>query len=472
MSSGAREGPPGGVRTRTEHDSHGPVEVPESAFFGAQTARAEASFRIGPRMPLAVIHALARVKTAAARANAALGVLPAERAGWIERAAEEVAAGAHDAHFPLRVFQSGSGTQTNMNVNEVIANRASELAGGTRGRERVVHPNDDVNRSQSTNDAFPAAMHLAAVDALEERLLPALRALARALRRKQAEFDDVVKIGRTHLQDATPLTLGQEISGWAALVERGAARVEATLPGLLELPLGGTAVGTGVNAPPGFGERAVAELARLTGRPFRPHPNRFAALSAHDEIVAASGALRTLAGSLVKIANDIRWLGSGPRSGLGELVLPANEPGSSIMPGKVNPTQCEALVMACAQVIGDDAAVAFSGSQGQLELNAMKPVMIDRFLDAAGLLAEAVSSFTSLCIEGLAADRARIRANLEGSLMLVTALVPALGYDRAAEIAHRALRDGTTLREAAVAAGALSAEEFDRLVVPEKMVGR
>jgi fumarate hydratase class II len=448
------------------------VGVPAHAYFGSQTVRAIRFFAIGNPMPIAVVRALARVKQAAALANAELGVLDGEKSRWIVQAAEEVLEGRHDGEFPLRVFQSGSGTQTNMNVNEVIANRAIELAGGVRGSKCPVHPNDDVNRSQSTNDAFPTAMHLAAVEALDDELIPSLRELAGELRRKAEEFSDIVKVGRTHLQDATPLTLGQEVSGWASLVERGIDRVVSARDALFEVPLGATAVGTGANAPHDFGERAVARLATLTRRPFRPHPNRFAALSAHDEIVHASAALRTLAGSLYKIADDLRWLASGPRAGLGELVLPANEPGSSIMPGKVNPTQCEALAMACARVIGNDAAIAFAGSQGRLDLHVMKPLMIDRFLDSVSLLAEACTSFTAFCVVGIEADRERIRRHVEASLMLVTALVPRLGYDRAAAIAKRAASEGTTLREACLAMGELSADEFDRLVVPSKMVPR
>ncbi len=470
MSSG-RGGGSGGARTRTERDALGEVQVPADAYYGAQTARSVEHFRIGrERMPLAVVHAVALVKKAAALVNRDLGLVTEDKCRLIVAAAEEVLAGRFDEEFPLPVFQGGSGTATNMNVNEVIANRAIELAGGTRGSKRPIHPNDDVNHSQSSNDVFPTAMHLAAVKSLRERCLPALRGLHAALAAKSAAFADIVKIGRTHLQDATPLTLGQEFSGYAALVERGIARIEASLDGLYELALGGTAVGTGVNSQPEFGPRGAALLAALTGHPFRSHPNKFAALSAHDEIVAASGALRTLAGSLFKIANDVRWLGSGPRSGLGELRLPANEPGSSIMPGKVNPTQCECLTMVCARVFGNDAAIAFAGSQGQLELNVMNPVLIERFLDSSELLADACISFTRYCIEGLEADRERIRRQVEGSLMLVTALVPAIGYDRAAEIAQKALREGTTLREACLALGALGADEFDRLVVPERMV--
>jgi fumarate hydratase class II len=470
VSSG-RGGGSGGARTRTERDALGEVQVPADAYYGAQTARSVEHFKIGnERMPIAVVHAVALVKKVAALVNHELGLLPEEKSRLIVVAAEEVATGRFDAEFPLSIFQGGSGTATNMNVNEVIANRAIELAGGTRGSKHPIHPNDDVNHSQSSNDVFPTAMHLAAVKSLRERCLPALRGLQAALAAKSAEFADIVKIGRTHVQDATPLTLGQEFSGYAALIERGIARIEVALEGLYDLALGGTAVGTGVNSHPEFGPRAAALLAQLTGHPFRSHPNKFAALSAHDEIVAASGALRTVAGSLFKIANDIRWLGSGPRSGLGELRLPANEPGSSIMPGKVNPTQCECLTMVCARVLGNDAAIAFAGSQGQLELNVMKPILIERFLDSSELLADACSSFTRYCIEGLEADRERIRRLVEGSLMLVTALVPAIGYDRAAEIAQKALREGTTLREACLAMGALSAEAFDRLVVPERMV--
>jgi fumarate hydratase, class II len=455
---------------RIETDSLGEIEVPEQAYWGAQTARSLVHFPIGrERMPIEVIRALVLVKKAAALVNQELGLLPRALCDWIVRAADEILAGQHDDQFPLRIWQSGSGTQTNMNVNEVIANRANELAGGRRGTKTPVHPNDHVNLSQSSNDAFPSAMHLAAAIELRERLLPAVARLRAALERKAQLFEPVVKIGRTHLQDAVPMTLGQEFSGYAALLARGADRVEATVAGLTELALGGTAVGTGLNAPPKFGERAAAKLAEWTGIPFRSHPNKFAALSAHDEIVFASAALRTLAGSLIKIANDVRWLGSGPRAGLAELVLPENEPGSSIMPGKVNPTQCEALTMVCVQVLGNDAAIAIAGTQGNFELNVFKPVLIRNLLHSVELLADACPLFARFCIEGLEANRRRIAKYVEDSLMLVTALSPVIGYDRAAQIAHKALHDDLSLREACLALGYLSAEEFDQLVRPERM---
>jgi fumarate hydratase, class II len=455
---------------RIESDSLGEIEVPEEAYWGAQTARSLLHFPIGKEgMPLPVIRALALVKKAAALVNQELGLLPRTLCGWIVTAADEILAGQHDDQFPLRVWQSGSGTQTNMNVNEVIASRANELAEGRRGSKTPVHPNDHVNLSQSSNDAFPTAMHMAVAIELRERLLPALAQLRSALERKAAQFESLVKIGRTHLQDAVPMTLGQEFSGYAALVARSAERVEATLAGLRELALGGTAVGTGLNAPHGFGERAAAKLAEWTGIPFRSHPNKFAALSAHDELVFASAALRTLAGSLIKIANDVRWLGSGPRAGLAELVLPENEPGSSIMPGKVNPTQCEALTMVCVQVLGNDAAIAIAGSQGNFELNVFKPVLIRNLLHSVELLTDACPLFARFCIDGLEANRRRIAKYVEESLMLVTALSPVIGYDRAAQIAHKALHDDTSLREACLALGYLAAEEFDRLVRPERM---
>jgi fumarate hydratase class II len=455
---------------RIERDSLGEVQVPEQAYWGAQTARSLMHFPVGAeRMPLEVIRALALVKKAAALINQELGLLSGPLCGWIVTAADEILAGRHDEQFPLRVFQSGSGTQTNMNVNEVIANRANELAGAQRGTKTPVHPNDHVNLSQSSNDVFPSAMHMAAAIKLRERLLPALGQLHAALERKTAEFKSVVKIGRTHLQDAVPMTLGQEFSGYAALLARGTARVEATLPGLCELALGGTAVGTGLNAPPQFAARAVARLAEWTAIPFRSHPNKFAALSAHDEIVFASAALRTLAGSLIKIANDVRWLGSGPRAGLGELVLPENEPGSSIMPGKVNPTQCEVLTMVCVQVLGNDAAIAFAGTQGNFELNVFKPVLIRNLLHSVELLADACPLFTRFCIDGIDVNRRRVARYVEQGLMLVTALSPVIGYDRAAQIARKALREDTSLREACLALGYLSAEQFDRLVQPERM---
>jgi len=455
---------------RIESDSLGEIEIPEQAYWGAQTARALVHFPIGREpMPREVIRALVRVKKAAALVNQELGLLAPALAGWIVAAAEEILAGRHEDQFPLRVWQSGSGTQTNMNVNEVIANRANELAGGQRGTKSPVHPNDHVNLSQSSNDAFPTAMHMAAAIELRLRLLPAVSELRTALERKAAQFEPVVKVGRTHLQDAVPMTLGQEFSGYVALLSRSSARVEATLAGLSELALGGTAVGTGLNASPEFAERVAAKLSAWTGIPFHSHPNKFAALSAHDEIVFASAALRTLAGSLIKIANDVRWLGSGPRAGLAELVLPENEPGSSIMPGKVNPTQCEALTMVCVQVLGNDAAIALAGSQGNFELNVFKPVLIRNLLHSVELLADACPLFARFCVDGLEANRRRIAKYVEESLMLVTALSPVIGYDRAAQIAHKALHDDTSLREACLALGYLSGEEFDRWVQPERM---
>ena len=458
--------------SRIETDSLGEVEVPASAYWGAQTQRSLIYFAIGAdRMPIEVIRALALVKKASALVNAELGALPAEKARLIVQAADEVMAGALDDQFPLSVWQTGSGTQTNMNVNEVIANRAIELTGGARGSKRPIHPNDDVNRSQSSNDAFPAAASIAAATALSGGLIPAVERLRDAIDAKAREFHDVVKIGRTHLQDAVPLTVGQEMSGWANLLTRNVDRLRAALDGLHDLALGGTAVGTGLNAPREFGARVAAKIAELSGLPFRPHPNLFAALSASDELVFASGALATLAGSLMKIANDIRLLASGPRAGLGELVLPANEPGSSIMPGKVNPTQCEAMAMVCVQVFGYDAAITVAGSQGNLELNTYRPLMINDCLQSARLLADACGSFVDHLVAGLAVDRARIDAHVRSSLMLVTALAPRLGYDRAAKVAQLAAAEGLTLRVAAEKLGYLSGEEFDLLVRPEAMVG-
>jgi fumarate hydratase class II len=455
---------------RIESDSMGEIEVPADRYWGAQTQRSLEHFAIGAdRMPLALIHSLAEVKRAAARTNLELGELDAERAGWIERAADEVIAGALDEQFPLRVWQTGSGTQTNMNVNEVIANRAIELAGGVLGSKDPVHPNDHVNRSQSSNDVFPTAMHVAAARAFTRELIPELCALRDALDRKRAEFDDVVKVGRTHQQDAVPLTLGQEISGWVAQLDASVERIEATLGGLYELAIGGTAVGTGLNAPPGFGAACAAQLAERTGLPFVPARNRFAALAAHDALVASSGALRGLAVALLKIANDVRWAASGPRCGLGELELPANEPGSSIMPGKLNPTQCEALSMLAVQVIGSDTAVALAGSQGSFELNVYKPLIASGVLHSARLLGDGCRSFRLHLVEGLRANREHLAETVERSLMRVTALVPRLGYDAAARIAHEAHARGTTLREACLALGALPADEFDALVDPARM---
>jgi fumarate hydratase class II len=457
---------------RRESDSFGPIEVPADRYWGAQTQRSLHHFAIGDDvMPREVIHAFGVLKKAAALVNRELGLLPADKALMIGRVADEIVAGALDAHFPLRVWQTGSGTQTNMNVNEVIANRAAELAGLPMGGKRPLHPNDDVNMSQSSNDTFPTAMHVAAVKAIERALIPSVQRLRDALAAKADEFRDVVKIGRTHLMDAVPLTLGQEFSGWVAQLDADLARLRSVLPDLCELALGGTAVGTGLNAPPRFGELAAAKIAELTGLPFVSAPNKFAALAAHDALVMASGALRTLAVSLMKIANDLRWLGSGPRAGLGELRLPENEPGSSIMPGKVNPTQCEAMTMVCVQVLANDGAIAMAGSQGNFELNVFKPLIAHDFLHSSRLLTDACRSFTDYLVVGLQADRERIAQLMQSSLMLVTALSPHLGYDKAAQVAHKAHHEGTTLREAAVALGYLTGEEFDRLVRPERMIG-
>jgi len=456
--------------TRTETDSMGPIEVPADRYWGAQTARSLVHFAIGHDvMPRAVIRAFGVLKDAAARVNAELGVLDARLAGLIEQAAGEVTSGDLDAHFPLRVWQTGSGTQTNMNANEVIANRAIELAGGEMGSKSPVHPNDHVNMSQSSNDTFPTAMHIAAVEQITHVLLPSVRELRDALAAKAGAFADIVKIGRTHLMDAVPLTLGQEFSGYVAQLDADAARIETCLPDLYALALGGTAVGTGLNTLPEFGERAARHIAEITGLPFVSAPNKFAALAAHDALVQASATLRTLAVSLTKIADDIRWLGSGPRTGLAELVLPPNEPGSSIMPGKVNPTQCEAMIMVCIQVMGNDAAVAVAGSRGNLELNVCKPVMIHNVLGSITLLADACRAFRAFAVEGLEPDRAQIRRHLENSLMLVTALSPLIGYDKAAEVAKKAHTEGSTLREAALALGYLTGEEFDQAVRPEEM---
>jgi fumarate hydratase class II len=455
---------------RIETDSMGEIEVPSDRYYGAQTARSLIHFAVGKdRMPREVIRALGVLKKAAALVNRDLGKLPADRADVIVRAADEVIAGHLDDHFPLSVWQTGSGTQTNMNANEVIANRAIELAGGTRGSKNPVHPNDHVNLSQSSNDAFPAAMYIAAATELHGRLIPAVGEVHEAIDAKAREFADVVKIGRTHLQDATPLTVGQEMSGWASLLARDIDRLGAVLPGLCELAIGGTAVGTGLNAHPEFGARVAARVADLTGLPFVSHPNKFAALSAHDELVFAGGALKTLAASLMKIANDVRWLASGPRCGLGELTLPENEPGSSIMPGKVNPTQCEAVTMVAVQVFGNDVALTFAGSQGNFELNVFKPVMIYNFLHSTRLLADVCHGFAAYCVRDIRLNRERIAAHVENSLMLVTALSPRIGYDKAAELAHLAHVEGLSLREANRKLGLVTEEEFDRLVRPEAM---
>jgi fumarate hydratase class II len=456
--------------TRTETDSMGSIEVPADRYWGAQTARSLIHFHIGhDTMPAELIRALGILKKAAALVNRELGALPADKAGLIVRAADEVIAGTLDDHFPLHVWQTGSGTQTNMNANEVIANRAIELAGGVMGSKKPVHPNDDVNMGQSSNDAFPTAMHVAAASQVERVLIPAVARVHRAIEAKAEAFASVVKIGRTHLQDATPLTVGQEMSGWASLLARDIDRLRAVLPGLYELAIGGTAVGTGLNAHPEFAQRVAAKIADLTGLPFRSHPNKFAALSAHDELVFASGALRTLAGSLMKIANDIRWLASGPRCGLGELVLPENEPGSSIMPGKVNPTQCEAMTMVAVQVLGNDAAIGLAGSQGNFELNVFKPVIIFNFLHSVRLIADACHGFEAYCVSGMELNRETIDRYVRNSLMLVTALSPKIGYDKAAKIAHTAHESKTTLRDACLKLGYLTAEEFDAIVRPEAM---
>ena len=459
--------------TRDESDSMGSIAVPAHRLWGAQTQRSLAYFNIsGERMPSELIHALAQVKRACALVNTRLAGLDADKAQAIVTAADEVMGGQHGGEFPLMVWQTGSGTQTNMNVNEVLANRASGLLGGPRGVGRLVHPNDDVNRSQSSNDVFPTAMHLAAVRGLLQRLLPALVKLHGTLVTKAVAFDDIVKIGRTHLQDATPLTLGQEISGWAAQLAHADRHVRAALPHLYELALGGTAVGTGLNAPVGFDVDVAAELAHHTGVPWVTAPNKFEALASCDALVHAHGALKTLATSLMKIANDVRWLASGPRSGLGELSIPENEPGSSIMPGKVNPTQCEALTMVCCQVMGNDVAINIGGASGNFELNVFRPMVAHNFLQSVRLLADGMASFDTHCVAGLEPNRERIAELVSGSLMLVTALNPHIGYDLAATIAKKAHAEGTSLRNAALSLGALSADEFDQWVVPADMVGR
>ena len=455
---------------RIESDSMGKIEVPNDRYYGAQTARSLIHFDIGlDKMPPSLIRAFGILKKAAALVNQDLKKLSPEKARLIVQAADEVIAGKLDEHFPLRIWQTGSGTQTNMNANEVISNRGIEIAGGVMGSKKPIHPNDDVNMSQSSNDTFPTAMHIAAATRLAEGLIPAVTRLRDAVDAKAREFQDVVKIGRTHLMDATPLTVGQEISGWVSLLDRDIERLKLVLPGLYDLAIGGTAVGTGLNAHPEFAERAAKKIAELTGLPFKSHPNKFAALSAHDEIVFASGALKTLGASLMKIANDIRWLASGPRAGFGEITLPENEPGSSIMPGKVNPTQSEAMTMVAVQVFGNDVAIGFAGSQGNFQLNVYKPVMIHNFLNSVRLLSDACRSFMDHCIVGMQLDHARIRENVANSLMLVTALTPKIGYDKAAEIAHKAHHDHSSLRAAALKLGYLTEKEFDELVRPEKM---
>ncbi len=457
---------------RIEKDTLGEIAVAAERLWGAQTERSRRNFRIsGEPMPREVIEALAFVKKAAALVNRDLGRLEEDRVDAIVAAADEVLAGEHPDDFPLIVWQTGSGTQSNMNMNEVLANRASEILGGERGEKRLVHPNDDVNRGQSSNDVFPTALHVAAARALEERVVPALGLLRDALGERSEAFASVVKIGRTHLQDATPLTLGQEFSGYREQVARGVRRVEAALPAVRELALGGTAVGTGLNAHPETGPRAAAWLGRLTGLDFTSAPNKFEALAGKDALVHAHGALKTVAVSLHKIANDIRWLGSGPRSGIGEIALPANEPGSSIMPGKVNPTQCEALMMATAQVLGNDVAVNVGGAGGNFELNVMMPLIAQNFLQSARLIADGADSFRERCVSGIEPNEERLQQNLERSLMLVTALNPHIGYDNAARIAKKAHAEGTSLREAAIALELLDGEQFDQWVRPEEMTG-
>jgi fumarate hydratase class II len=459
-------------QVRIETDSFGPIEVPAEHYWGAQTQRSLQNFRIGcERMPISLVRALGVVKLAAARVNVRQGVLEPRLGEAIAEAAQEVVEGKLDEEFPLVVWQTGSGTQTNMNVNEVIAGRANEILGAGRGGKSPVHPNDHVNRCQSSNDTFPTAMHVAAAQEVHHRLLPALNHLHGALAGKAKAFADIVKIGRTHLQDATPLTLGQEFSGYAHQVAMGIERVRSALPRVMELAQGGTAVGTGLNTKKGFAEAVAAEIARITGLPFVTAPNKFEALAAHDALVELSGALNTVAVSLMKIANDIRLLGSGPRSGLGELRLPENEPGSSIMPGKVNPTQCEALTMVCCQVMGNHVAVTIGGANGHLELNVFKPVIAHNVLQSIRLLADAARSFTDNCVAGIEANRERIRELVERSLMLVTALAPKIGYDAAAKIAKKAHAEGITLKEAALALELVTAEEFETIVRPEAMVG-
>jgi fumarate hydratase, class II len=460
------------IATRIESDSMGKIDVPADRYYGAQTARSLIHFDIGQDiMPRAIIRAFGVLKKACALVNRDLGKLAVEKAQFIIQAAEEVITGKLNKDFPLRIWQTGSGTQTNMNANEVIANRALEIAGRAMGTKDFIHPNDHVNLSQSSNDTFPTAMHIATAEEITHRLLPAVTQLRDALDAKAKEFKDIVKIGRTHLMDAVPLTLGQEFSGYFSQLDMDVKYLQQLLPSVMELAIGGTAVGTGLNAPPGFGERTAARIADLTGLQFTSAPNKFAALASHDAIVMASGALRTLATSLMKIANDIHWLGSGPRCGLGELSLPENEPGSSIMPGKVNPTQSEAMTMVCVQVMGNDAAVGFAGSQGNFELNVFNPVMIHNVLHSVRLLSDACRSFTDHCVVGIVPNRDNIENHLKKSLMLVTALAPRIGYDSAAKVAKKAHAEGTTLREACTRLGLLSGEEFDKIVRPEMMIG-
>lgn len=457
---------------RSEKDSMGAIEVPADKLWGAQTQRSLEHFRISSeKMPVSLIRALALTKRAAAKVNQDLGLLPAEKATAIINAADEVLAGKHPQEFPLAIWQTGSGTQSNMNMNEVLANRASELLGGVRGMERKVHPNDDVNKSQSSNDVFPTAMHVAAIIAIKEDLIPQLNVLKSTLAEKSAAFRDIVKIGRTHLQDATPLTLGQEISGWVAMLEQNLRHLEHSLPHLSELALGGTAVGTGLNTHPEYAQRVAQELASLTGQAFVTAPNKFEALATCDALVHSHGALKGLAASMMKIANDVRWLASGPRCGIGELSIPENEPGSSIMPGKVNPTQCEAMTMLCCQVLGNDVAINLGGASGNFELNVYRPLVIHNFLQSVRLLADGIESFNEHCATGIEPNRERISQLLNDSLMLVTALNTHIGYDKAAEIAKKAHKEGLTLKESALKLGYLTEEEFERWVRPQDMVG-
>ena len=462
------------MKTRIETDSMGAVEVSADRYWGAQTQRSRTNFPIGVerfRFTRPILRALGVLKKGAALANGELGQLPQEKVDLIVRAADEVISGALDNHFPLVVFQTGSGTQTNMNANEVISNRAIELAGGEMGSKKPIHPNDDVNRGQSSNDTFPTAMHIATVEQLEDVLIPAVSQLRNTLHAKSEQFKNVVKVGRTHLQDATPITLGQEIGGWAAQLDAALDGVRRTIPGLCELAIGGTAVGTGLNAHPKFGDLAAAKMAAETGRPFISAPNKFASLSAHDAMVTASASLRTLAGALMKIANDVRWLACGPRAGIGEILIPENEPGSSIMPGKVNPTQPEAITMVAVQVFGNDAAVAFAGSQGNFQLNVFKPVMVHNLLESIQLIADACGAFNDHCAVGIEPNLPTIEEHLGRSLMTVTALNPHIGYEKAAEIAKKAHKDGTNLREAALVLGHVTAEQYEEWVRPEEMTG-
>ncbi len=457
---------------RTETDSMGEIKVPTDKYYGAQTARSLMNFKIGgDRFPRELIRALGILKKAAALTNKDLGILAAEKADLIVKAADEVIEGKLDEHFPLVVWQTGSGTQTNMNANEVISNRAIELSGGVMGSKKPIHPNDDVNKAQSSNDTFPTAMHIAAVEEIHRRLIPMVTKLRDALAAKSEEFKDIIKIGRTHLMDATPLTLGQEFSGYAQQLTNGLERINGALPHLYELALGGTAVGTGLNTHPEFAVKAASKIADLTGKPFKSARNKFESLAAHDALVEFHGVLKTLAASLMKIANDVRWLGSGPRCGIGELQLPENEPGSSIMPGKVNPTQSEAMTMVCTQVFGNDVAVNFGGASGNFELNVFKPVIIFNVLNSTRLISDACESFTDNCVVGIEANKNNIQKNLENSLMLVTALNPHIGYDNAAKVAKKAHKEHTTLKEAAVALNLLTAEKFDEVVRPENMIG-